>query len=210
MSRKKKANDSSELLKESSQSSNNIDNKLSNDSLIPYHPLRARVYDKLFKLLKIHNKEPYSYSSNDIQKVALNIERGIFNCIIHTRKNNGWDYLFEHCYIGRSVRIYTNLDPDSYLKNTELIHRLFNKEFTEFELAYFDLEKIFPLKYNELKETYRDKSKLYVVEEVTNDGAHFCGKCRTYKTVYYQLQTRSADEPMTTYVQCVCGNRWKY
>lgn len=31
------------------------------------------------------------------------------------------------------------------------------------------------------------------------------------KTTYYQMQTRSADEPMTTFVTCVnCGNRWKF
>lgn len=36
-----------------------------------------------------------------------------------------------------------------------------------------------------------------------------CGKCKNRKTTYYQLQTRSADEPMTTFVTCtVCGNRW--
>ena len=30
------------------------------------------------------------------------------------------------------------------------------------------------------------------------------------KCTYYQLQTRSADEPMTTFVTCInCGNRWK-
>ena len=38
-----------------------------------------------------------------------------------------------------------------------------------------------------------------------------CGKCRQRKTQYYQMQTRSADEPMTTFVTCVnCGNRWKF
>ena len=38
-----------------------------------------------------------------------------------------------------------------------------------------------------------------------------CGKCRQYKCTYYQMQTRSADEPMTTFVQCVnCGNRWRF
>ena len=42
------------------------------------------------------------------------------------------------------------------------------------------------------------------------DGQFKCGKCKSKKTDYYQLQTRSADEPMTTYVTCKnCGNRWK-
>ncbi|CAG8621491.1 1696_t:CDS:2 [Gigaspora rosea] len=38
-----------------------------------------------------------------------------------------------------------------------------------------------------------------------------CGKCRNRKCTYYQMQTRSADEPMTTFVTCtVCNNRWKF
>ena len=37
-----------------------------------------------------------------------------------------------------------------------------------------------------------------------------CGKCKSKKCTYYQLQTRSADEPMTTFVTCLdCSNRWK-
>lgn len=38
-----------------------------------------------------------------------------------------------------------------------------------------------------------------------------CGRCSQRKTKYYQLQTRSADEPMTTFVTCInCGHRWKF
>jgi len=38
-----------------------------------------------------------------------------------------------------------------------------------------------------------------------------CGKCGQRKCTYYQLQTRSADEPMTTFVTCTnCNNRWKF
>lgn len=38
-----------------------------------------------------------------------------------------------------------------------------------------------------------------------------CGKCRQKKCTYNQIQTRSADEPMTTFVLCNhCGNRWKF
>ncbi|PIN19093.1 Transcription elongation factor TFIIS/Cofactor of enhancer-binding protein Sp1 [Handroanthus impetiginosus] len=38
-----------------------------------------------------------------------------------------------------------------------------------------------------------------------------CGRCKKKETTYYQMQTRSADEPMTTFVTCVnCNNRWKF
>ncbi|XP_067856553.1 transcription elongation factor A protein 1-like isoform X1 [Heptranchias perlo] len=38
-----------------------------------------------------------------------------------------------------------------------------------------------------------------------------CGKCKKKNCTYTQVQTRSADEPMTTFVFCnECGNRWKF
>ena len=37
-----------------------------------------------------------------------------------------------------------------------------------------------------------------------------CFKCKKRKCSYYQMQTRSADEPMTTFVTCLlCGNNWQ-
>ncbi len=37
-----------------------------------------------------------------------------------------------------------------------------------------------------------------------------CSKCGQRKVSYSQAQTRSADEPMTTFCECtVCGKRWK-
>ena len=42
-------------------------------------------------------------------------------------------------------------------------------------------------------------------------GMHKCWKCKTYKTIFHEMQTRSADEPMTVFVNCLnCGNSWKY
>ncbi|CAK9135906.1 unnamed protein product [Ilex paraguariensis] len=42
-------------------------------------------------------------------------------------------------------------------------------------------------------------------------NAFRCGRCGKKETTYYQLQTRSADEPMTTFVTCVnCNNHWKF
>ncbi|KAK4291339.1 hypothetical protein Pmani_035834 [Petrolisthes manimaculis] len=38
-----------------------------------------------------------------------------------------------------------------------------------------------------------------------------CGKCGQRNCTYNQMQTRSSDEPMTTFVLCNhCGNRWKF
>jgi transcription elongation factor S-II len=47
-------------------------------------------------------------------------------------------------------------------------------------------------------------------DELQTTDMFRCGKCGQRKCCYYQLQTRSADEPMTTFITCVpCGNRWK-
>ncbi|EDQ31292.1 transcription elongation factor S-II [Enterocytozoon bieneusi H348] len=38
-----------------------------------------------------------------------------------------------------------------------------------------------------------------------------CGRCQKNQCTYYQLQTRSCDEPMTTFVRCTnCGHNWKF
>lgn len=38
-----------------------------------------------------------------------------------------------------------------------------------------------------------------------------CGKCLKRNVTYNQIQTRSADEPMTTFCFCnECGHRWKF
>jgi len=185
--------------------------KLSRNNYIPKHPYRENLYNKLFELLHKFNTEPYKYSLDDIQKMSLNLERGIFNYAVANCSSKEWDYMFKHYYTSKAVRIYTNLNPESYIKNTELIHRLFRKEFTEFELAFFDSEKLFPSRYYELLEKYGDKKIEVNKPDADIQGMFKCGKCKTYKTSYYQMQTRSADEPMTTFVTCHnCGNKWRF
>lgn len=63
---------------------------------------------------------------------------------------------------------------------------------------------------------FRLKEKELAIEEAKArmdddyEGMFRCRKCKSKKTTYYQLQTRSADEPMTTFVTCMeCGTKWK-
>jgi len=48
-------------------------------------------------------------------------------------------------------------------------------------------------------------------EQQAETDAFQCNRCKERKCYYRQAQTRSADEPMTTFVTCAnCGNRWKF
>ena len=50
----------------------------------------------------------------------------------------------------------------------------------------------------------------YETNIVASTDTFNCRKCHSNQCTYYQMQTRSADEPMTTFVTCInCGNRWK-
>jgi transcription elongation factor S-II len=47
--------------------------------------------------------------------------------------------------------------------------------------------------------------------KATEDGILKCPKCKSMKTDYVEVQTRSADEPTTKKCICnVCDYRWKF
>ncbi|ODV92929.1 hypothetical protein CANCADRAFT_95448 [Tortispora caseinolytica NRRL Y-17796] len=46
-------------------------------------------------------------------------------------------------------------------------------------------------------------------DNVDQTSAH-CDACDNNKAYFFQLQIRSADEPMTTFLRCTnCGKQWK-
>jgi len=187
------------------------------DKFIPEHGIRRNVYEKFYKLLRYHAdnaNDTNAANANAVQKMALNLERGIFN-YIKTRfmiKETFWNSHFQNLYLNRAVAVYNNLNPQSYLQNVNLIKRFLSKEFTEFQLAAFQPHEMFPERWKEIMDTYSiDVSKEVYKLDTNIEGMFKCGKCKTNKTSYYQLQTRSADEPLTTFVSCHnCGHKWKF
>jgi hypothetical protein len=161
-----------------------------------------KIYNIFFKLIREQNIiYNYDYILENIQKFALNIERGIFNSVIENTGPGGWSLLLRNNYTAKAVKIFSNLNPDSYLKNINLINRLFKREFNEFELVNLNQENIFPEKYNEIKEkciALEPKLQAPIKLEDQPEGMHKCARCASekklaYKTTYYQLQTRSAE-----------------
>eukprot|EP00118_Oscarella_pearsei_P003777 m.15709 g.15709 ORF g.15709 m.15709 type:complete len:339 (+) comp26509_c0_seq3:36-1052(+) len=74
------------------------------------------------------------------------------------------------------------------------------------EMASDDLKK---LRQDFTKETIRESQM--AVQGGTKTDLLKCGRCKGNNCSYNQVQTRSADEPMTTFVLCnECGHRWRF
>ena len=164
---------------------------------------RTNIKKKLYKIIRR-------------KKLSLNLEKGIFNYTIQTARLRNivrkWDNkAFVMIYVDKFKSILLNLNAKSTVKNKELLKRLKNKEFKAHELAFMTHQELFPEKWKYLidKKIKRDKSEGVVDLSAATDE-FFCFKCKKRKCSYYQMQTRSADEPMTTFVTCLlCGNNWR-
>ena len=150
---------------------------------------------------------------NDIlkqTKISVNMEKGIYNYAIKeatTRKVvKKWDNPhFVQIYIDRVRSIYFNLN------NNELLQHLEDGTIKPHVVAFMTHQELRPDKWDKLiqEKIQRDKNKYETNIEAATDTFK-CRKCQSNKCTYYQMQTRSADEPMTTFVTCIdCGNRWK-
>ncbi|KAH7321267.1 transcription factor S-II, central domain-containing protein [Stachybotrys elegans] len=62
----------------------------------------------------------------------------------------------------------------------------------------------------ELEKENMKKAQVPMAEKSISDSLE-CSRCKQKKVSYTQAQTRSADEPMTTFCECMnCGHRWKF
>jgi DNA-directed RNA polymerase subunit M/transcription elongation factor TFIIS len=158
-----------------------------------------------------------SLDDTEIMKIATDIEKGIYNNTITFSENKNiikkWENpIFLNIYKQFGIKVYSNINPDSYINNTRLLTRLLNGEFTAYDLASMDHQRMHPAAWKELidERTKRDRTLYEINKEMATD-IYKCGKCHKRECTYYQLQTRSADEPMTTFVTCInCGHRWKF
>lgn len=118
-----------------------------------------------------------------------------------------WDnQLFSELYIARLRSVYLNL------KNEILLKDLKKKEITPEVLAFMTHQEMNPEHWKE----YIDKKKKRDANRYSNNmqastDIFTCRKCKSKRCTYYELQTRSADEPATIFVTCLdCGKNWKF
>lgn len=148
---------------------------------------------------------------------AKDLEIGIFNASIDYANSlkipTSWSCdLFAETYLNIAISIYSNLDKNSYIKNEKLLDRLKNREFLPHKLPYMNCDEIFPEIWKDILEKLERKIKgAYEIKQVSMTDQIKCGKCKNNKVTYYELQTRSGDEAITQYFNCICcGHKWKY
>jgi DNA-directed RNA polymerase subunit M/transcription elongation factor TFIIS len=144
------------------------------------------------------------------EKNCLNLEKGIFNYAIKEANNRKiikkWENPhFAQIYIDRVRSIYINL------KNPELLNMLNSNEITPQTLAFMTHQ-----------EMNHEHWRIRIERKITRDASKFttnvqastdmftCRKCKSKRSTFYELQTRSADEPATIFITCLdCGKQSK-
>lgn len=150
--------------------------------------------------------------------IPENLERGIFNYSIYKiykkKQPVSWEnFMFYHTYLTRMIHVFTILDPVSYVnqgsrQNMDLIE---TEAVLPHEIVFKKNKELYPERWTDLIQKRDSKISSLFYENRMNFTDQFkCMKCKERKCTYYQLQTRSADEPMTTFVTCMnCDNKWK-
>lgn len=169
-------------------------------------PLRSTVKARFVDLL---NNEA----------VVADLELAILNRCVREAKeqeiNVSWgDTMFWNLYRLRAQTLYENLKGASgYVENNaRLLDRLTSGDLTASQLAEFSAMDLMPSRWKEEIERQIEKDKHLYTSSKQAAIHMYCSGCKKKtKCDYYQLQTRSADEPMTTFVTCLeCDKRWKF
>ncbi|XP_007434423.1 transcription elongation factor A protein 2 isoform X1 [Python bivittatus] len=161
--------------------------------------VRSKCREMLTSALQTDND--YMAIGADCEQLAAQIE----DCIYQDVKNTDLKY---------KNRVRSRLSNLRDSKNPDLRKNVLCGVITPEQIAVMTSEEMAS---NELKEIRKAMTKEAIREHQmaktggTQTDLFTCGKCKKKNCTYTQVQTRSSDEPMTTFVVCnECGNRWKF
>jgi len=192
--------------KSESESSSNSNNYNSQDDehaeiMMTNDPIRDKCRELLVKGLLTGCSD-----NSALQTYRCNFLAAAIESAIHTEfRNTGVKY---------KNRIRSRFSNLKDTKNTSLRENVLNGIVTPEKLAKMTAEEMASDEMKKQREKFEEEN-IKDHQMSTNEGTvtdmFTCGKCKSKKCTYTQLQTRSSDEPMTTFVFCMhCGNRWKF
>lgn len=188
----------------------------------PVHVTREvkKVNSKdVFVTCTIRDKVVQNFSELMNPELASSFENAILKTVVDTSNKENIDIdwnnrIFWNLYRSKCISFYENLKgTDSYVGNREnWLGKLKNGDITPEALAELSAVELCPARWKaSIEKIIEAEKKLYSKDQ---SAAIFmwCSGCKKKtKCDYYQMQTRSADEPMTTFVTCLeCDRRWKF
>jgi DNA-directed RNA polymerase subunit M/transcription elongation factor TFIIS len=142
--------------------------------------------------------------------LALKIELSIFEYSLVYCLNNNYDPKFlEPVYKDKLDNIIMNLNPKTHIKNKTFKENIINGKINPNDVAFMAPAQVHPEKWQYIinKKNYKEWRE----NNIAYSTAYKCRKCGESKSKVTQAQTRSADEPMSTFISCmVCHNTYKF
>lgn len=144
------------------------------------------------------------------------LERAIFE-VTFTRAQkiyiplNWKSPLFCEAYRQTLRSVFSNIHPKSPVNNHRLLCRVKQGEFALSDVPSLTSYEMYPENWFELKDKLLQREQKILEGNKSRATDQFqCRRCQKKECTYYELQTRSADEPMTIFITCLnCGKEWR-
>lgn len=168
-------------------------------------PLRVYARSKLADAFELQATDP------KVVNTEISINNWVRENTPDAATNASWENPhYRTRYKQRVLSILFNLQ-----KNPELVKLVKERKVKAQELGGMKPDQLWPEgPYAQAMVRRREldlaRQMIKAKEDEAYEGILTCPKCKSKKTSYYQMQTRSADEPATNFCSCVCGHRWRF
>ena len=152
------------------------------------------------------------FSEESIRKLERKIfETTLDNSMRHYIPKNWKCPQFTELYRQILRSVLSNIHPNSPVKNPRLLSRVLEGEFELEEIATMTSYEMYPEKWFALRDKQLQREQKILEGNKSRATDQFkCRRCNKRECTYYELQTRSADEPMTIFITCLnCGKEWR-
>ena len=140
------------------------------------------------------------------EKIAKDVENSIYNFSKEYATINETPYLLDSIYDTKSDEILSQLTNK---ESDFLVKALKSNKIDGTKIAFMKPEELDPDKYNSIIK--KQQMAEYKKNNTEGSNAFTCSKCKKSKCTVSTKQTRSGDEPPTTFVDCLeCGHKFKF
>lgn len=114
-------------------------------------------------------------------------------------------------YMTKLKYIFQIINPKSSVYNKVIVDDIKKKRITPHDLINNNPWELYTEHWKEIVDEQNKTDKIVIDKTPIFTTTQFtCSKCKNNECKTYSLQTRSADEPTTIFVNCIkCNNTWK-